>query len=686
MRNSFLKKISYFVVLIHSIFILSCSDDSADDPAPQVNNLEVIIKEFTFRGGANEDRIEIANNSSNPVDISNWAFCPAVGVYPPVSSLDVIEGSTNIPAGGSVILSGLDLGDADGALALYISGPFTDANNIRHFVQWGGDVNGDREDVAVAAGLWTAGAFIDISSFQTGNSLEFDGDGTSVSDWTIQTNPTLGADAPAASSKRAVIIQELSFQGDSNTDRFELVNTSSESVDVSGWFLCPAVGVYPPISSLNVVEGSTTIPAGGSVVFSGQDLGDNEGTLAIYNTNSFTDTSAIVDFVQWGADIGNDRETVAVSANLWAQGEFVDVSAIQVGNSIEYDGDGIAASDWAIQSTPTLGPALPPMAAGVKRAVVIKELTFAGGTDEDRFEIQNNGSTSIDVSSWFLCPAIGVYPPISSLTIIEGNTTIPAGGSIIFSGQDLGDTEGTLAIYNTNSFTDTSAIVDFVQWGANVLGDRENIAVDAGLWTANEFVDISALQDGNAIEYDGDGVSASDWAVQTNPSLGPITPAPAGAKGDIIIKELSFDSDASNDRFEIVNNGSSPVDISSWILCPAIGVYPPISSLTIVQGSTTIPAGGSVIFSGQDLGNTGGTLALYIDNSFSSPASIVDFVQWGSNVGNDRESVAVSANLWVSGEFVDITSFQPGNSIEFDGTGISASDWAVQTTPSLGPR
>jgi hypothetical protein len=63
-----------------------------------------------------------------------------------------------IPVGGS--LGVLTNGDAE--IAFYDSGSFGDSTSILDYVQWGRDRHG-RESVAVAAGIWPEGAFVDVT-------------------------------------------------------------------------------------------------------------------------------------------------------------------------------------------------------------------------------------------------------------------------------------------------------------------------------------------------------------------------------------------------------------------------------------------------------------------------------------------------------------------------------------------
>ena len=136
-------------------------------------------------------QVEIRNNTTEAVDLSNYWLCLGPGEYRQISALPVVSGNTNLEAGGHLVVTFDLLGDASEGLGLYSTNAFADANSIVDFVQYGA-AGAARENVAVAAGIWTAGEFIDNSSIVNGMSLAYDGGGISQADWTLEMNPTLG--------------------------------------------------------------------------------------------------------------------------------------------------------------------------------------------------------------------------------------------------------------------------------------------------------------------------------------------------------------------------------------------------------------------------------------------------------------------------------------------------------------
>jgi len=113
-------------------------------------------------------QIVIQNFGNAAVDLSSHQFCSLFN-YTALNSgtITVDQGSLNLSAGASVTLTwnsagAMNMNGSD--LCLYQPGPdFTNPNHIIDFVQWNSGGNG-RESVAVAAGLWSAGTFVNGNS------------------------------------------------------------------------------------------------------------------------------------------------------------------------------------------------------------------------------------------------------------------------------------------------------------------------------------------------------------------------------------------------------------------------------------------------------------------------------------------------------------------------------------------
>ncbi len=304
----------------------------------------------------------------------------------------------------------------------------------------------------------------------------------------------------------SVVINEVEYLG----NRVEIYNNGSTAVDLSNYFLCLGPGQYSQISSLET-EGDVNLEPDDYLVVS-YDMPAENGGLGLYTNNSFTSADAIVDFVQWGA-AGNVRESVAVAAGIWTAGDFIPV----MGNAdytIIYDGDGNGVANWAETTTPTLGAENDlNMPQEMRQSFVLNEVQFG---NRDLIEVYNNGDTTVDLSGFWLCLGPGTYVQLANITPVSGSTTL-ASGEFLVVNYEMPDEQGGLGLYSNNAFTSADAIVDFVQWGA-AGSARENVAVEAGIWTAGEYVPTVNLT--SSIEYDGEGDRAADWAAEPVPSFG----------------------------------------------------------------------------------------------------------------------------------------------------------------------
>ncbi|WP_394751171.1 spondin domain-containing protein [Spongiimicrobium salis] len=148
-------------------------------------------------------------------------------------------------------------------------------------------------------------------------------------------------------------------------------------------------------------------------------------------------------------------------------------------------------------------------------SVVLNEIRFGA---EDRVEIFNNGNINADLSNYWLCLGPGTYVQLGTLTPDSGSVSDLAPGDFLVLPYSMPDDEGGLGLYSSDAFASAEAIVDFVQYGA-AGSAREDVAVEAGIWTSGDFVPATRLNS-FSIEFDGEGDASTDWSEEVNPSLG----------------------------------------------------------------------------------------------------------------------------------------------------------------------
>jgi hypothetical protein len=129
-------------------------------------------------------------------------------------------------------------------------------------------------------------------------------------------------------------------------------------------------------------------------------------------------------------------------------------------------------------------------------------------------ELYNAGDADVDVSTYWLCN-FPSYNEISSLTVLEGEPVIPAGGYLVVAFPALGDGDGEVGLYSSNQFTSSDDMVDYLEYGSGG-HERESVAMGAGLWEMDAFA--AAPETGQSLAFTGTGATASASWVAGAPS------------------------------------------------------------------------------------------------------------------------------------------------------------------------
>jgi hypothetical protein len=161
------------------------------------------------------------------------------------------------------------------------------------------------------------------------------------------------------------------------------------------------------------------------------------------------------------------------------------------------EGDAAPTTEAATAETGAPEPDITeePAAAGSVTDLAITEVAFDG-----QITITNLGDGVVSVDGLWLCNRPS-YLPLPTAAIAPGE-------SLQISSGDLGltDSGGEVALYSSDSFGDSSAILDYVAWGSG--GGRGSVAADAGLWPAGETVATG----GASISAPNGGAGAADWS------------------------------------------------------------------------------------------------------------------------------------------------------------------------------
>lgn len=160
-----------------------------------------------------------------------------------------------------------------------------------------------------------------------------DGDTT-----TTTTQATTTTAATQVSGPAKLVIASIDFE----TGMFTLRNDGGESLDLTGYFACNRPN-YVELPGRVLEPGATT-----DISTGGLSLSADDGELGIYTSQSFSSTSAIRAYVQWGSD-GHGRTGTAVDAGVWTEGEFVDNQGAPIVSS---GSDPISSADWVVGAAP----------------------------------------------------------------------------------------------------------------------------------------------------------------------------------------------------------------------------------------------------------------------------------------------------------------------------------------------
>lgn len=115
-------------------------------------------------------------------------------------------------------------------------------------------------------------------------------------------------------------------------DLISITNATTATVDLSDYRLCSLFNYTNSgiAAETTVLSGNVTALEPGELLVVTWEIDDNAADLGLYlPTGAFSDPSAMVDFMQYGAS-GQGRETEAAAAGLWVAGEFVSTANTMV--------------------------------------------------------------------------------------------------------------------------------------------------------------------------------------------------------------------------------------------------------------------------------------------------------------------------------------------------------------------
>ena len=294
----------------------------------------------------------------------------------------------------------------------------------------------------------------------------------------------------ARAEESFVLINEVEADdADGGKDWVEIINTGSEAVDISGWFVTDEKGLE------RLQEGETTPLSDGTVLQPGEVKVLEEGTDFTCGLGKGEDTVILFDQAQTEKGRFTWNENADGTWSRMEDGTFADAPATKgtVNGEVE----------------PVID-------------VVINEVE-SNGDNTDWVEIRNNGNTAVDISGWYVTDDKGVER-------VEGNETTPLKeGTILAPGAYYvfdGDSDFTFGLGKEDTVTvyqkDGTVVAEY-SWNVHASGVYARIPDGTG-----EFVDTASSTKGrlnivmtpvviNEVQSN-DPEDGPDWIELANPT------------------------------------------------------------------------------------------------------------------------------------------------------------------------
>ena len=171
------------------------------------------------------------------------------------------------------------------------------------------------------------------------------------------TDPPPTTTAPEPAARFALV----SFSLTPASQHVVIQNVGDASGSLQGFAICqaPRYHVFDDIElapgELLAVSlgGDVFLPPPGAKTASASigSFSPADGELGLYSRNDFSNSSAIVDYVEWGSS-GHRRSTVALGALIWDGGDFVDTAGADSVFMFVTDLPSDGAEDWEVDVTP----------------------------------------------------------------------------------------------------------------------------------------------------------------------------------------------------------------------------------------------------------------------------------------------------------------------------------------------
>jgi hypothetical protein len=709
-------------------------------------NAELLINEVLYDPHGSDgdlEWIELCNNSQDDADVSgwmievtstngwteSWTFMPGslvsglgyLAVGPGLG--DPSTFSPNLPNSSSST-SGIRLVDSSG-LIIYDTLLYGTPNNSSFL-----DDNGS-----------SAGPFSpDVSGVGLMRRVDC-ADTNSASDFIEATSETPGAPNASSSciSSVGVVINEfLANPSGSDSDPagrewVELLNTTSEDIDISGWML--KGGTQSP-STFGSFEVGSIIPANGYFVVGGElsdlELGmaaDAIFDISLGNATSNADglqlvdcENNIIDVVIYGTvneDDWTDEEGVLVGSFAPKPGDGISIGRVPNGEDTNDNGVDFLSlnftSPWmandSVQSCPGEGD--------IKINEFMSNPDSETSSEDDTnewVELFNTGSEDINLQGWSLQWGTSSY---SDQYIIEEEIWISAGGYIVIGGENVAEADIVVPIEDDLSMGAASSnadglrllhcgpgVADTVIYGPsddNGLAENTDEWLDDDGFIASSVAPKSSAGQSHARRQNGidSNDSALDFVIAQVNTPGAANPEIMCDAGDFSIKinELFPNPDGTDgglEWIELINNSDESVRLDDWEIQTGASSW---GSKFRFPAETEIPAGEIWLIAEEDVPvefrdvTIDGTLSLGNASTgfdgvriLDCPGTLQDSVLYGKEgaEASDEEEIFEGDEGDLTAAILPDSGLSLGRSPDGGDMNINAVDFLTNLTPTPG--
>jgi uncharacterized protein YjiK len=669
--------------------------DSEDGAGPGDPELEVYAPES-------------ASNDSSPTVAS---LASSAGTLP----------STTTTPNGPVKLTGLSITDPDGIGTDTYTVSATDAN--------GSDVSNlfkaDHTGLYVASGASLAnvaspvGIKVNVSDAGSTDPASVVSSGA----FTL----TVKSAAPVTGAESKIIISEVdpSGSGANNNsygeDWFELTNTGTQSVSLTGWSADDShevAGNFP-------LQGVSTVAPGESVVFVQADTASGATTTPAQTVAAFKSDWGLGPDVQVGfysnedgLSQSGDEVNVYDSGNNLVTGVSFGASENKVSfdNSAGITGAIVTFSDAGGDDgsqTDSHGETGSPGFAHIAPTVAVTEVDPAGSSaayKADWLELTNYGVHPVDLTGWTMDDSSASSTSSVSMTEGSGSPMLAPGQSIVFA-EDPADssvTSGSESVATLNADLPgletafesawfpggAPSNLRFGTYGGKGVGlstGGDGVTIFDGNAGIVEEVSFGAFSGPGAFEnpsFVGVGPSASEAAA---PALTTVAAAgvagawtdaagevgsPGATKASIAITEIDSAGSGTTtyaaDWFELTNTGTTPEEISGWTMDDSSDSPADAVPIKVSGSSDMLPAGQSIVFAEDTDATSDAALQSAFETAWfgaTVPSGFLFGTYGGSGVGLSTNGDAVHIFDSTQTEFVGVTfTAAPAGGATFDNT------------------